>query len=222
VSVATIERYIEPATLYRYRSLKHFDREVESIARATLYCAPYSELNDPMEGYYDSSKTLRDSKDYPTFRNLIASNKATLGICSFSEVHNNEVMWAHYADEFRGVCIAYRFQGLLSSLGKEATFVRVDYQERAPSLLSGKDPGYLAKRVLSCKNYRWLYEREWRMFAAQGTVTYKYVKSVQCVYLGFRIDNHNLTRIQSQMKSLGIRTRKMSLDKYTMEFERSK
>jgi hypothetical protein len=220
--MAEITRFIEPATLYRYRSLEKCDREVDAIASATLYCAPYSELNDPMEGYYDSSKKLRESIDYPAFKAMIADNKATLGICSFSEVHNNEVMWAHYADEFRGICIAYSFPRLLTRLETGAQFVRVDYRDRAPHLLSGKEAGYLAKRVLSCKSFRWLYEREWRMFSTQRVASYKYPKAVQCVYLGFRIDPHHRTKIEARMKSHGIRTSRMSLDRYTMEFERAK
>jgi Protein of unknown function (DUF2971) len=222
MTMATIESYILPATLYRYRSSEHIDRELDAIRRANLYCATYSSLNDPMEGYYATSAKLRSSKGYSTFKSQIASNKATLGLCSFSEVHNNEVMWAHYADEFRGICIAYRFRELRSGLPENASFVRVDYRDKAPTVISGKDPVYLAKRVLSCKSYRWLYEREWRLFAARGLVTYKTVKRVQCVYLGFRMDVRTEAKIETQMKSLGIKTRKMSLNMYSLGFEHSK
>jgi hypothetical protein len=217
--MATIESYIRPATLYRYRSLRHFDREVAAIRNATLHCAPYSALNDPMEGFYISSKRLRESENYKSIRALIADNKAMLGICSFSEVHNNELMWAHYADQFRGICVAYRFSGLLSNLGEDTEFIRLSYRENAPTVLSKKEPEYLAKRVLSCKNYRWLYEREWRMFAPKGTVTYERVKCVQCVYLGSRIDADNSTKLKTIMRGLGIEVRTMSLDKYSMSFD---
>lgn len=217
--MATIESYIQPSTLYRYRPLKHFDRELEAIKRAAVHCAPYSSMNDPMEGFYTSSKRLRESANYKSIRSLIADNKAMLGICSFSEIHNNELMWAHYADQFRGICVAYRFSSLLSNLGRGVEFIRLTYRENAPTVPSNKKPEYLAKRVLSCKNYRWLYEREWRMFAVQGLVTYKRVKCVQCVYLGSRIDPDDSNRITVAMKALGIETRKMSLDKYSMGFD---
>lgn len=176
-------------------------------------------MNDPMEGFYTSSKRLRESANYKSIRSLIADNKAMLGICSFSEIHNNELMWAHYADQFRGICVAYRFSSLLSNLGRGVEFIRLTYRENAPTVPSNKKPEYLAKRVLSCKNYRWLYEREWRMFAVQGLVTYKRVKCVQCVYLGSRIDPDDSNRITVAMKALGIETRKMSLDKYSMGFD---
>jgi hypothetical protein len=60
MTVATVESYIRPATLYRYRSLQSqdFNREIEAIRSATLYCAPYGSLNDPMEGFYTSSRQL--------------------------------------------------------------------------------------------------------------------------------------------------------------------
>jgi hypothetical protein len=183
--VATIESYIQPATLYRCKPLKHFDRDVEAIRRAAVHCAPYSFMNIPMEGFYTSSRRLRESANCKSIESLIASNEAMLGICPLSEVHNNELMWAHYADQFRGICIVYRFSSLLSNLGGDIEFIRLTYRENTSTV---KSPEYLAKRVLSCKNYRWLYEREWRMLAVQCLTTYKRVKCVQCVYLGSRID----------------------------------
>lgn len=198
--MAKIESYIEPATLYRYRSLEEIDHEIDAISRATLYCAPYSTLNDPMEGFYTTNRLQRESDKYARIRSLIANSKNDLGICSFSEVHNNEIMWAHYADEFRGICIAYRFKSLLSYLDKRTEFVRLSYLEKAPTLLANKTIEFSARRFLSCKSYKWLYEREWRMFAPQGIVTYTTVKCVRRVYLGSRISKHNKVKVLSKLK----------------------
>ena len=90
-------------------------------------------------------------------------------MCSFSEAYDNELMWAHYADQFTGICIAYSLSKLLRKLGDDATFVRMYYNEVVPTVYHvKKNPDDLAKMVLSNKNYRWLYEREWRMFARLG------------------------------------------------------
>src|SRR5438445_5082204 len=93
-SMATIESYVRPARLYRYRSIANLDRELGAIEDGYLYCAAYTDLNDPMEGLFSSSKLLRRSEDYRRIRNAIADNKAQIGMCSFSEVHNHELMWA--------------------------------------------------------------------------------------------------------------------------------
>jgi hypothetical protein len=219
VIVASIKSYIQPATLYRYRPLKNFDRDIESIKDASLHCAPFNTLNDPMEGFYTSSKRLRESERYSFLKRLIASNKALLGICSFSEVHNNELMWAHYADQYRGICIAYNFASLQSNLDHNVEFIRLSYSEKAPTLHSKEDADFLAKRALSCKNYRWLYEREWRLLAPMENISYRKVRCVTCVYLGSRIQPEHSRRIIAEMKSLGIPTKRMLIDRYSMAFE---
>ena len=38
--------------LYKYRGIKGFRNFVDIIMRNCLYAAPYSKLNDPMEGHY--------------------------------------------------------------------------------------------------------------------------------------------------------------------------
>lgn len=220
--MARIESYVEPATLYRYRSIKgpNLDREIDAIRQRSLHCAPYLSMNDPMEGFYATNRLHRANKRYDIIRAQIADGKKGLGICSFSEVHNNEIMWAHYADQFMGICIAYRFRGLLSGLDEPAEFVRLSYQDKAPGLRLNEDIELSAKRFLSCKSYKWLYEREWRLFAKKGMVTYQSIKCVRRVYLGSRISDENKTAVMSQLNSLGIETQIMSIDEYSMAFQR--
>src|SRR5579863_5320726 len=136
--MATIESYIIPQRLYRYRSLEKekFEREIKTIRDAYLYCAPYSELNDPMEGFYTPSSTLRHDERYLAVRQAVRKTKAKLRISSFSEAFDNEVMWAHYAEEFKGICIAYSFASLLSNLTDDVELVRMSYSERVPMVRS--------------------------------------------------------------------------------------
>jgi hypothetical protein len=124
-------------------------------------------------------------------------------------------MWAHYADQYRGICIAYSFAKLLDDLGDDATFVRMFYNEAVPTVRHGRhEPSDVAKMVLSYKNYRWLYEREWRMFASLGKALYRDKSCVTHVYLGSRIPSSKRKKIVSAMKSLGIKTDDMKIEKF--------
>jgi hypothetical protein len=218
--MATIESYVQPPRLYRYRSLEEFDRELQAIEEGYLYCAAYATLNDPMEGLFSSSQNLRESEDHRAIRASIADNKADLGMCSFSEVHNHELMWAHYADHFKGICISYSLSKLLKALPNGVNFVRMFYNETEPTIhRTDKDPVELAKMVLSYKNYRWLYEREWRMFAPLGKAYYRDTACVTRVYLGFRVTDAGRNRITHMLKRLKIKIRHMTIDKYSISFE---
>lgn len=218
--MATIKSYVKPPRLYRYRSLKQLDREIDAIKTGYLFCAPYMELNDPMEGLFSSSQNLREMDDYRDFRNAVRDNKTQIGVCSFSEVYNHELMWAHYADQFGGICVAYSLSKLLKHLPKNVSFVRMYYNEIVPTLhRTSREPSHLAKMILSYKNYRWLYEREWRMFAPLGRVHYGETSCVTRVYLGSRTDPDRRERVLNEMRELNIETHEMAIDKYSMSFE---
>lgn len=84
-------------------------------------------------------------------------------------LHDHELMWAHYAYQYSGVCIGYSFAKLLDNLDDDVSFVRMYYNEAVPIVRhSRQEPPDAAKMVLSYKNYRWLYEREWRMLSDQA------------------------------------------------------
>ena len=193
--------------------------ELQAIEEAYLYCAAYKNMNDPMEGRYYSSKRLKSSAKYLTFRSEILLNKRQIGICPFSEVCDNELMWAHYASEFRGICIAYDLVKLLKHLLGDTSFVRMYYNEVVGSVgLTKTPPDELAKMVLSYKNHRWLYEREWRMFSEQGNVFYHDPNVVVRVYIGSRIGSSQRHKIEERLRPLKIPISTMDLSGYSISF----
>ena len=218
--MATIENYVKPPFLYRYRSLRKLDREIEAIEQGYLFCAQYGSLNDPMEGQFSSSHRLRESDEYRSVRQAIIEHKLDIGMCSFSEVHNHELMWAHYANHFKGICIAYNLPNLLKNLGSDTTFVRMFYNEAEPTVRLTKKPTLeLAKMVLSYKNYRWLYEREWRMLGPLGEAHYRNAACITRVYLGSRIADHDRLEIKRRLNRLQIKTSQMVIKKYSISFD---
>jgi hypothetical protein len=193
---------------------------MNAIRDGYLFCSPYMRLNDPMEGLFTSSDLLRKSGDYRAIRDAIRDNKAQIGVCSFSEVYDHELMWAHYANQFKGICVSYSLSRLLKGLGEDVSFVRMYYDETVPTVhRTNKEPSQLAKMVLSYKNYRWLYEREWRMFAGLGKAYYGDTACVARVYLGSRMKPDDQKRITSTLKRLKIKTGVMTIDKYLISFE---
>lgn len=217
--MAKIKNYVKPHRLYRYRSIENLHRELKTIENAFLYCAAYKDMNDPMEGLYASSKRLQRSTSYENIQKEILSNKRKIGVCSFSEVYNHELMWAHYASQFSGICIAYDLFALLKHLPEDTSFVRMFYNEEVPNVgLTNRPADELAKMVLSFKNHRWLYEREWRMFAEQGQASYQNQKCVAKVYIGSRMDLAQRRKIEDRLKPLKIPISIMDLNGYSMTF----
>jgi hypothetical protein len=114
----------------------------------------------------------------------------------------------------------YSLPKLLDDLADDVSFVRMYYNEMVPLVRhSRQEPNDVAKMVLSYKNYRWLYEREWRMFAPLGKTHYTDKSCVTRVYLGSRVSSDKRTKIIKAMTKLGIETHDMKIEKYSMTFE---
>jgi hypothetical protein len=106
----------------------------------------------------------------------ILDSESTIGIASFVESHENELMWTHYADEYRGICIAYVTEFLRHRLHNGTSLVRVAYGEELPpiSAVQALDSQRAARIILSHKKLNWYYEREWRVLGNKGKKRYPF------------------------------------------------
>ncbi len=180
--------------LYKYRAINK--RLIESLINQTLYFARPDELNDPFDCRIDLRKAIeravisaagerRDSLSSflanPEFFNNWRATFDKMGVCSFSKTTIEEtrletLMWAHYADNHRGVRLKYQFRGA-SLMGDMATTQEiitsqnVEYLDNplVPWLVAdapmdmNKFVEELAKRYLSTKSPAWAYEQEARI-----------------------------------------------------------
>jgi hypothetical protein len=121
----------------------------------------------------------------------------SMGIASFSEIKNHETMWAHYANNFKGICISYKTMSLISGLSSGIDIVKMNYSEDPPVLLrNSESPEERAKLSLSYKTLRWSQEREWRIFSMdQGKQRYGNISTVSGVYIGARVGDEERMRI---------------------------
>lgn len=220
--MAKVRTYSTPSKLYRYRSIRKLTiaREIEAITQGFL-CPKFSQMNDPMEGSHRQSvaylvKVPRDC------RRAILDKRDKLGIASLSEVVDHEPMWAHYADQFKGICIEYSTQKLLSNLDDDVDLVRMAYNEEPPILLSSKETDAVkARSTLATKTVRWASEREWRLISPSvGRAEYSVISSVTKVLLGARIPAAYERTIRHEMAELNIPVVKMKIHKYLIEFSK--
>lgn len=143
--------------LYKYRSFSSFLHLADILLKNRLYAAPYSDLNDPMEGFYLHSRKGKIDED---MQRAISGAKEQLRICSLSRLSGNPLMWSHYADGHRGVVIG------VEVTDKDCEVRDVTYSERPPKIgLSNYNPN-TPRDVLSTKLDAWGYEEEVRVFVA--------------------------------------------------------
>jgi hypothetical protein len=121
---------ILPPLLYRYRRIDtdaHLEREIDAIKQGALWFTDYRNMNDAMEGFFSPTSRFKRQTDYTRVAARMRDAKLALGLCCFSGSRDNEIMWAHYASNYRGICVAYRTQPLLDGLPKDVDLVRLSY-----------------------------------------------------------------------------------------------
>lgn len=105
---------------FKYRAInKSF---LDSLVKSKLYFSPREKLNDPFDSNIDISraanKLIAQGINTDLFTNLLKDNYELdrfnknvdpLGICSFSLAANETLMWSHYAEDHKGVCLRYDF-----------------------------------------------------------------------------------------------------------------
>ncbi|RYD73138.1 MAG: hypothetical protein EOP84_22020 [Verrucomicrobiaceae bacterium] len=76
------------------------------------------------------------------------------------------------------------------------------------------------RAVLSTKNYRWAYEREWRLFTAlPGRTAYQTQNALTSLYIGSRIDQETEGKLRQAADNLAIPVRKLKIRGYGLEFD---
>jgi len=224
VILARIENYSRPLKLYRYRPLSDttFDRELHAICEKYVFCTHIKQMNDPMEGSHRESALFQKFRSYESRVAEIDVVKDMLGIASFSEVFDHEPMWAHYASNFTGICVAYSFQKLMKQLPDEYEFIRMTYSEKPPILLwSKKGASANAKLALSTKTLRWMNEREWRLVrSSAGKAKYETTNCVTHVYLGSRIAAEHRKKLRQALENMNIPVSEKEIEKYAISFRK--
>ncbi len=87
-----------------------------------------------------------------------------LGICCFTEIRDNILMWAHYAKQHTGFCLEFNVDN--EFFVPHARAIKVEYEVILPVLnvlqLDNYPKGELGEKLLIKAN-DWRYEQEWRI-----------------------------------------------------------
>ncbi len=162
--------------LYKYRSLQNFKYFVDIVFKNRIFAASYSDMNDPMEGYF---KYNPDDSSADVI-NRIKSKKLNIKICSFSRNNNNHLMWSNYADGHRGVAIGVK----IDCNKYDVHHVNYDGISHFNICKTNSDLK-TAKNILCYKSTQWKYEEESRIFVynKSGFVNVKIIE----ILLGTRM-----------------------------------
>ena len=128
------------------------------LAEARLKLSLFDELNDPFE-LLGASIGGHETRRVVTF--LRAHWSKTYGLLCMSDNWHSPLMWAHYADKHRGICLGFDIEdGLWWQMRYVADRISLPLDVTKPVL--GLDAAKL-RSLMEVKAMDWAYEREYRM-----------------------------------------------------------
>jgi hypothetical protein len=149
--------------LYQFLRASH---ALDDLQRQRLKISRLHELNDPFELL---AADLRDKAMRRAFEATRAGLVERFGVLCFSRGWRNPVMWSHYADRHRGVCLGFDVPtGKFSPMNYDAKRL----PDVLPKLLTGTAQAQenMMLRLLTTKFRDWKYEDEVRVFSVLDDV----------------------------------------------------
>lgn len=143
-----------------------------------------------------TEKRMRSNNTFEeTFSHSTQITLQNVGIFSLSARHLDLLMWPHYADNHRGICVRFEMQALLDS-GKVP--FPVIYSENRPTcdIILETHVEWINKAVLT-KGDPWSYEEEWRIVVNRGARTKLHLNApaVNGVILGANISDEDRAEV---------------------------
>lgn len=186
--------------LYKYYPC---DRNtILSLSAKGLWCHYATKMNDPFECLWSMERTFTDddlnklkefakSTNQRTLRKISTWDNQTLthyfnkvrrefiekyAFCSLSENPYDILMWSHYADSHRGICVGFEFD----EFGNEKVFQRVRYRDKLDDYdlitwAKGMDGDEFVPELLqdlTVKSLDWDKEKEWRIWRDKPSYYY--------------------------------------------------
>lgn len=147
-----------------------------------------------------------------------------LGILSLAESNKNLLMWAHYADDHKGMCLEFtRKKNNLFSDDKSVH--KIHYSESHPTLRAKALSDPIAteaskRRILYTKSSHWEYEEEWRHIVDSGNMLYSWPGSLKTVYFGCKTDLKDVHLIKTVINNSAVKFYQANLNasKFGMTF----
>ena len=185
-----------------YKYFRGTNRDWNSITKPEMWLCQAGKFNDPFDCAFLYNCRSKDVYDPNTEYNLAVTEgmkqfeqdkvskaiQESVFVTCFSERCNSMLMWSHYGDEHRGICVGYNLHELIE---KYNCFPLI-YSNRMPQKeelnISNKD--LLYESILT-KGKEWKYEMEWRIIEIDENSSGKNGKLIEFVkpvsiYLGKR------------------------------------
>lgn len=192
----------------------------KAIIRRQYFIDNSRATEDEFESWYRNitPRSLRRFHE-PLIRNDLSYQ---LGVLCLSQTCRDPIMWAHYAANHSGICVALNIGKIIDQISG-LIFGLVSYRKRLPIVkYFGEDRKKVITKLILTKYKGWAYEKEFRIIAPQSNVTKQITLDViDGIILGKDIPDDKEAQIrdilQSRPQPIKILKAHLSYTTYEME-----
>ena len=232
------DKYL-PKKLYKYQGTEDF--RISTLENNEIYFSSKDKLNDPFDLlpiYYDKNEIdkLLDNKELNIIEidNILENAANNMGILSLSTTPLNMPLWAHYANNHKGICIEYDIESIKDKdiyfkyriLKVHYISERIDVTDILKKLFEyiKNNDEYNQLRIAQCfymtmtlKHKDWYYEDEWRIFmpleeccSSKEIGRYKNPLRISTIYVGKDCEENDIEKIKLISQKLKCKVYKMT------------
>ena len=219
--------------LYSFRQINKYS--ISDLIKNELTTADPYTFNDPFDtplfSYLEFSSQIKENADYD-IKPLIDAYKHIKVRCfvkhkerSKKQPFENQLMWSHYADSHRGICIRYKFDTEITMEDEKAKIFSICYNVDYKLEIKPDNPKSL-KFLLATKEKCWKYENETRLvhFDPSSTDKYKPISikesKIEAIFFGCRCtdeDEQTIRKIFPEKTDVKFFKFKLDLESYGLK-----
>lgn len=144
------------------------------------------------------------------------------GICCFTKAKDNILLWSHYSDSHKGVCLGFDYDKMTK---KFPQFDEVEYAD-TPFYFNLKNPSESVAKTVLRKSKDWYYEQEIRFLMERSKSIDFYQDALLEVNFGAKCNKRDVMNIQYLISKLNYPNCKfynadINQKKYIVEFSYS-
>ena len=163
------------------------DEEMEKILQRAKTEMPNIKTIDQYRKASIESKKSFNERTFETISKLSEVQKSKMlnerGVTCFSELKDNVLMWSHYAQGHKGICLEFDTSFELFRKAFPVKYTKTIPKIRPASIILEDSDPFMP--MITTKADYWAYEKEWRVFHLEGDRPYGYgVNCLTGVYFG--------------------------------------
>ena len=144
---------------------------------------------------------IKNPKEFSALmKNAFEKHKSESAITCFSKSPMKALMWSHYADKHKGICLGFSFKD------EEEKFIQapISYENEIKPINYAEDTRLGVYKWLFSKSHVWSYEEEIRRVSniGKGLIPYR-TNELKEIYFGLRFDRNKIENFNKYVLNKG-------------------